>query len=104
MDDYLQRVRLRAYLIWEKQGRPEGLAVDHWLEAEQQVANEPDAAGLQAGRDCDKGVQEFEKSGRVERAAKEAREALDGPERADLEQAQENARRRGGGNDASGRR
>src|SRR5882724_5172776 len=47
MDDYLQRVRLRAYLIWEKQGRPEGLAVDHWLEAEQQVANEPGAAGLQ---------------------------------------------------------
>ena len=30
MDDYIRRVRLRAYLIWEREGRPEGLAVDHW--------------------------------------------------------------------------
>ncbi|MFZ1122426.1 MAG: hypothetical protein WAN81_19550, partial [Candidatus Binataceae bacterium] len=63
-----------------------------------------DAAGLRAGRAYDKGVQEFEKSGRVERAAKEAQKALEGSEREDLERAQETARRAGRGDDASGRR
>jgi Protein of unknown function (DUF2934) len=29
MDDYLRRVRLRAYLIWEREGSPEGREVDH---------------------------------------------------------------------------
>ena len=66
MDDYTQRVRLRAYLIWEREGRPEGLADDHWLEAERDVAQEEDAAGLRAGRAYDKGVKEFTQSGRVE--------------------------------------
>lgn len=78
--------------------------MDHWLEAERQLADENNVAGLQAGRAYDKGVQEFEKSGRVERAAKEAQKALDGPERADLEQAQETARRAGRSDDAAGRR
>ena len=68
MDDYVQRVRLRAYLIWERQGRPEGAAEDHWHEAEKELLQEAYAAGLYA-REYDKGVQEFEKSGRVERAA-----------------------------------
>lgn len=104
MDDYVQRVRLLAYLIWERQGRPEGAAEDHWHEAEKELSQEGDAAGLQAAREYDKGLQEFEKSGRVERAAKEARDALDGPERADLEKAQETARRVGRGDDVSSRR
>lgn len=104
MDDYIRRVRLRAYLIWEREGRPEGLAADHWLEAERQVAEEEDAAGLQAGRAYDKGVKEFGKSGRVERAAKEAQMALDGSEKDDLERAQETARRAGKGDDAAGKR
>jgi hypothetical protein len=39
-----------------------------------------DAAGLQAGRAYDKGIRDFEKPGRVERAAKEAQQALEGPE------------------------
>jgi hypothetical protein len=44
------------------------------------VAQEDDAAGLQAGRAYDKGIRDFEKPGRVERAAKEAQQALEGPE------------------------
>ena len=36
-----------------------------------------DAAGLRGGRAYDKSVKEFEKSGRVERAAKEAQQELE---------------------------
>jgi Protein of unknown function (DUF2934) len=104
MDDYTQRVRLRAYLIWEREGRPEGREAEHWRQAEHEVAQEKDAAGLQAGREYDKGVEEFAKSGRVERAAKEAQQALQSAERDDLERAQETARRAGRGDDAAGRR
>jgi hypothetical protein len=28
------QTRVRAYAIWEAEGRPEGRAVDHWLAAE----------------------------------------------------------------------
>lgn len=104
MDDNIRRARLRAYLIWERAGRPEGQDIEHWRQAEKEVAQEEDAAGLGAGRAYDKGVQEFEKSGRVERAAKQAQKALEGSEREDLERAQETARRAGRGDDASGRR
>jgi hypothetical protein len=31
----------RAYLIWEKMGRPEGQALEHWLRAEAEVTAEP---------------------------------------------------------------
>jgi hypothetical protein len=105
MDDKLEHLHLRAYLIWEREGRPEGREVDHWLQAEREFAQEEkDAAGLAAGRAYDRGVEEFEKSGRVEEAAEKARKALDGPERDDLEKAQESARRKGKGEDLSARR
>jgi Protein of unknown function (DUF2934) len=104
MDDYTRRVRLRAYLIWEREGRPEGSDAEHWQQAEREVAQEDDAAGLQAGRAYDKGMKEFEKSGRVEKAAKEAQKALEGSERDELERAQETARRASKGDDAAGRR
>ena len=93
MNDYIGRVRLRAYLIWERAGRPEGRDAEHWHQAEREVAEENDAAGLQAGRAYDKGVKEFEKSGRVERAAKEAQQALEDSERDELERVQETAQR-----------
>ena len=68
-------------LIWEREGSPEGREVEHWLQAEREIANGEDAAGLKAGREYDDGVKEFERSGRVERAAEEARKALDGKEK-----------------------
>jgi hypothetical protein len=80
---------------------------DFWRSAEadnRKKAQEDDAAGLQAGRAYDKGMKEFEKSGRVERAAKEAQKALEGSERDELERAQETARRASKGDDAAGRR
>ena len=38
------RVRERAYEIWERAGRPEGKATEHWLQAEAEIAAEE--AGL----------------------------------------------------------
>jgi hypothetical protein len=36
--DLHQRIKLRAYLIWEQEGRPEGRAEEHWRRAETEVA------------------------------------------------------------------
>lgn len=41
-----ERIRERAYEIWERDGRPEGKAVEHWLRAEAEVA--ADEQGLEA--------------------------------------------------------
>jgi general stress protein YciG len=95
MDEYVRRVRMRAYLIWEREGRPEGKELEHWLAAEREISKEQDAAGLRAGMAYDRDLQQFEKTGRVEKAAKEAERALNGSEREDLEEAQEIGRRAG---------
>ena len=33
-----ERVHARAYEIWEQAGRPEGKALEHWLQAEAEIA------------------------------------------------------------------
>lgn len=35
-----ERIRTRAYLIWEKEGRPEGHAWAHWFKATELVDQE----------------------------------------------------------------
>jgi hypothetical protein len=35
-----ERIRERAYEIWERVGRPEGKAVEHWLQAEAEISAE----------------------------------------------------------------
>lgn len=35
-----ERIRERAYQIWERAGRPEGKSMQHWLEAEAEIAVE----------------------------------------------------------------
>jgi len=37
MNDREERIRARAYALWEQAGRPEGQEADHWAEAERQV-------------------------------------------------------------------
>jgi hypothetical protein len=32
-----ERIAREAFLIWERQGRPHGLELEHWLQAEQLV-------------------------------------------------------------------
>jgi hypothetical protein len=34
------RIRSRAYELWEAEGRPEGREVDHWLRAAQEISGE----------------------------------------------------------------
>ena len=41
-----ERIRERAYEIWERAGLPNGKAVEHWLQAEAEIANEEQ--GLEA--------------------------------------------------------
>jgi hypothetical protein len=38
-DDLQERVRRRAYELWECEGRPAGRDYDHWLQAEREVAS-----------------------------------------------------------------
>ena len=41
MDPELRhRIEERAYALWEADGRPEGRALDHWLQAEQEIVNQ----------------------------------------------------------------
>lgn len=39
-DDREQRVRQRAYEIWEKEGRRSGRERDHWEQAEREIGGE----------------------------------------------------------------
>jgi hypothetical protein len=34
------RIRIRAHQIWERQGRPDGLAATHWRMAQEELAME----------------------------------------------------------------
>jgi len=33
-----RQIRERAYQIWEREGRPHGKSVEHWLQAEAEIA------------------------------------------------------------------
>ena len=48
--DLDERIRRRAYELWEREGRPEGHALDHWRRAEAEVA------GVQPGREAPPGT------------------------------------------------
>lgn len=46
-EDIEERVRARAHLIWEREGRPEGREQEHWDQALAELAEEA-AAGADA--------------------------------------------------------
>ena len=52
-EDAESRTRLRAYAIWEREGRPEGRHIEHWFlaqrEIEQETAQTSTAAGISGG-------------------------------------------------------
>lgn len=35
-----ERIRTKAYMIWEKEGRPDGRALAHWIMASEIVGSE----------------------------------------------------------------
>ena len=47
-DANVQRIRDRAYALWEQEGRPSGQAERHWTQAVAEIAAQ-DAYGLDAG-------------------------------------------------------
>lgn len=49
-------IRVAAYYLWEKEGRPEGVDFDHWIRAQAQ------AAEAQKKACCDKDKKEDKKS------------------------------------------
>lgn len=40
MDDVEERIRRRAYEIWEREGRPDGRDADHWRQAREEVLSD----------------------------------------------------------------
>lgn len=48
MDRNDDRVRVRAYAIWEEEGRPEGEHARHWSDAEAELRGETTKANEQA--------------------------------------------------------
>lgn len=74
MDDK-SRIREWAYQLWEKEGRPTGRALDHWLEAERhartaaptQQANNEGEGNRTAAREFNREQQAFAQSGPVEK-------------------------------------
>ena len=44
MDDVLEEIRVRAYFLWEKAGRPDGGDIAFWEEARSQVEREREMA------------------------------------------------------------
>ncbi len=43
------RIRRRAYELWEKSGRPEGSHEAHWYEAAQEIGSEPSSDAAPSG-------------------------------------------------------
>jgi hypothetical protein len=50
VQDQLQAVRERAYFLWEREGCPEGRALDHWHQALTVEAGTEDEEKVLAGR------------------------------------------------------
>jgi Protein of unknown function (DUF2934) len=39
-----EAIRVRSYIIWQREGRPQGKDIDHWLSAIEELAREQRAA------------------------------------------------------------
>jgi hypothetical protein len=53
MDQRLtDRIRERAYEIWDASGRPHGAAEDHWLTAEREIVGAPQTAAERESLDA----------------------------------------------------
>ena len=55
--EWEQRVRERAYALWEQEGRPDGQAEQHWLAAEAELRAK-EARGLRTEEQIDEAVDE----------------------------------------------
>src|SRR5215467_11918951 len=99
-----EKIRKRAYELWEQDGRPHLRDHDHWLKAEAELA----AAGPQgnegegsrtAALAYDHSQTEFAERADVTGLAEAAATALDGPEGTELREAEAAGRARSKGED-----
>ncbi|MDK4198797.1 DUF2934 domain-containing protein [Pseudomonas sp. HR1] len=44
-----ERIRQRAYEIWEREGRPHGQDFEHWFQANRELEDQPDDNLTQVG-------------------------------------------------------
>jgi hypothetical protein len=102
-----EKIRERAYQLWQQLGEPEGQHEDHWLQAEREHQegvlgdNRVEGEGsYTAARQYDEATSAFANSGKVEPAARDAVGSLDDPaEAAELRQAEEVGKKRSRGDD-----
>lgn len=108
MTDHRERqIRDRAHQKWQEDGEPQGREMEHWLTAEREILNESGAGddklegegSYTAAHEYNTRTEKFAKSGKVAAKAKEAREAVDGPEGAELRRAEEVGKRHSKGED-----
>jgi hypothetical protein len=71
--------------------------------AKNENVQQKDEAGREAAREYDRGVEKMSQS-EVDRAAKEAKEALNGPQGEELRKAEQIGKQRGQGDDQGGKR
>ena len=43
----LERIRQRAYELWQQEGQPEGKQQEHWDQAVREITGNPDQSGAQ---------------------------------------------------------
>jgi hypothetical protein len=94
-DEKIDQLPSRAYQIWEREGRPQGRDLEHWLEAERGLEAEDlkhsakkEEAGLEAARAYNRDAQEFGRHENVEAKAQEAKHAIEGAEASELKRAE----------------
>ena len=57
------RIEERAYSLWESDGRPEGRALDYWLQAEQEILAQSEAGEARSPQEGTKRRRGFEPTG-----------------------------------------
>ncbi len=112
-DERENQLKQRAYEIWEREGRPHGRHDEHWQQAEHLEQAGQTEKGQQsvegegsytAARAYDEGVRKTVESGKVPAAARDAANAVAGPEGAELRKAEEEGRRHSRGEDRKQRK
>ena len=109
MEERERRIRERAFEIWIREGCPKDRELENWQQAEREIAMGEAGPGeeredLESAREYDRKVKDFEESGRVEKAAAEARRAVESPEGEELRRAERVGKSRAKGFDAGGKK
>lgn len=53
-NDREDKIRARAYAIWQREGSQDGVALDHWIQVHEEVDAELEADAQESARDPDK--------------------------------------------------